>query len=125
MKRAAITSVVLLVLAVSVHAQSRKAQSGARSIAPAVASRADFPVPSRIQEPREVPRKSPRSTADKPHCIVDYACYCDGPLTSYGYCWPSSTCKPLSNNFCAYWCDNWQMCATLSAQDCENYSCGW
>lgn len=88
------------------------------------AARFDFPFPSSVQERRDVPRRTPRTLADRSTCIVNHGCFCDGPVGTGGYCYGSSTCKPLVNNFCAYWCDSWQHCDTISAHDCENYGCG-
>ena len=88
-----------------------------------IAERDDFPHPSRVQEHRVIPRRHVTPLADRGACLVDHACYCDGPIGQGGECHYSQTCKPLVNNYCAYWCDDPMHCSSISGQECENFSC--
>lgn len=86
-----------------------------------VGEREQFPFASQWQERRDVSRVV-RPTADKSVCLVNYACFCDGPLNEWNQCGGTSTCRPRQDAYCAYMCMAPFNCAAMNSAECENYT---
>ena len=86
----------------------------------AVADGSDaLPYVSRSQSQSFVPPLKPVADADRSSCLINMACFCEGPMDVWGFCRGSSICKPNAGDYCAYWYDDPTKCTTMTEAECN------
>jgi hypothetical protein len=108
--------VLCSVLALSLFTTTARAAVGRTDIVDSPA--ADAPFPSAVQRREFVPPREPDTDANKSECLIDMACFCDGPLNTWQQCAGPSTCRPEEGALCAYWRDDYTRCSTMTDVGC-------
>jgi hypothetical protein len=78
-----------------------------------------MPYASKVQDDTFVRPSAPVADADRSSCLVNMACFCEGPMDVWGFCRGSSICKPNQGDFCAYWYDDPNRCTTMNEAECN------
>lgn len=129
MRSAFVASIVVLGLCIASPAALAQEEVRGTGLASgrqlAVAARVDLvdasamPYPSKVQDETFVRPSSPVADADRSSCLVNMACFCQGPMDTWGFCRGSSICKPNAGDYCAYWYDDFNRCDTMNEAECN------